>query len=200
MQSISKKGKDMFKKEYLTVPNFLSLSRVLFIPLLLFFVQNEMRLAFLISYLIIASTDFFDGKIARRFNQCTEIGKIMDSYCDLILYLSSAYFIYKLYPNQIIPNMPLLYVLIGTIVLSIVVSLIKNKKVIMMHTWLLKLPSGLLFFYMIFSYFIDTPIALALVIAVYTLGFIESIVIFIKYGDADPDSKSMFHVVMNEDT
>jgi len=153
----------MFKKEYLTVPNFLSLSRVLFIPLLLFFVQNEMRLAFLISYLIIASTDFFDGKIARRFNQCTEIGKIMDSYCDLILYLSSAYFIYKLYPNQIIPNLPLLYVLIGTIVLSIVVSLIKNKKVIMMHTWLLKLPSGLLFFYMIFSYFIDTPIALALV-------------------------------------
>ena len=189
----------MLKKEYLTVPNFLSLSRVLFIPLLLFFVQNEMRLAFLISYLIIASTDFFDGKIARRFNQCSDIGKILDSYCDLILYLSTAYYIYKLYPSQIIPNLPLLYVLIGMIVLSIVVSLIKNKKVIMMHTWLLKLPSGLLFFYMLFSYFINTPYALTFVISVYMLGFVESIIIFIKYGDVDPDSKSLFHVLPTHD-
>ncbi len=187
----------MFKKEYITVPNFLSLSRVLFIPLLLFFVHNEMRLAFLVSYLLIVSTDLFDGQIARRFNQCSEIGKILDSYCDLILYLSTAYFIYKLYPSQIIPNLPLLYVLIGMIVLSIIVSLIRNKKVIMMHTWLLKIPAGLLFFYVLFSYFYDSPYALTFVISVYMLGFIESIIIFIKYGDVDPDSKSMFHVIKN---
>jgi phosphatidylglycerophosphate synthase len=188
----------MFKKEYLTVPNFLSLSRVLFIPLLLFFIFRGMELAFLITYLLVVSTDFFDGKIARRFNQCTEIGKILDSYCDLILYLSSAYFIYMLHREQILPNLPLLYILIGTIVLSIIVSLIKNKKVIMMHTWLLKIPAGLLFFYMLFSYFISTPYALTFVISVYLLGFIESIIIFIKYGDVDPDSKSMFHVILNE--
>ena len=189
----------MLKKEYLTVPNFLSLSRVLFIPLLLFFVHNEMRLAFLIAYLLVVSTDFFDGKIARRFNQCTDIGKILDSYCDMILYLSTAYYIYKLYPSQIVPNLPLLYVLIGMIVLSMVVSAIKNKKVIMMHTWLLKIPAGLLFAYALFSYFIDTPYALTFIISVYMLGFIESIIIFIKYGDVDPDSKSMFHVILAKD-
>jgi hypothetical protein len=82
------------------------------------------------------------------------------------------------------------------IVLSIVVSLIRNKKVIMMHTWLLKIPAGLLFFYMLFSYFFSSPIALTVVISVYLLGFIESIIIFIKYGDVDPDSKSMFHVIL----
>jgi phosphatidylglycerophosphate synthase len=187
----------MFKKEYLTVPNFLSISRVLFIPLLLFFVQNEMRLAFLIAYLLVVSTDFFDGKIARRFNQCTDIGKILDSYCDLILYLSTAYYIYKLYPSQIIPNLPLLYTLIGMIALSMIVSLIRNRKVIMMHTWLLKIPAGLLFFYVLFSYFIDTPYALTFVISVYMLGFVESIIIFIKYGDVDPDSKSVVHLFLS---
>lgn len=186
----------MLKKEYLTVPNFLSLSRVLFIPLLLFFIFRGMELAFLITYLLVVSTDFFDGKIARKFNQCTEIGKMLDSYCDLVLYLSSAYFIYKLHREQIVPNLPLLYTLIGMIVLSIVVSLIRNKKVIMMHTWLLKIPAGLLFFYMLFSYFFSSPIALTVVISVYLLGFIESIIIFIKYGDVDPDSKSMFHVIL----
>ncbi|MCK5128311.1 MAG: CDP-alcohol phosphatidyltransferase family protein, partial [Clostridiales bacterium] len=162
----------MFKKENLTVPNFLSLSRVIFIPLLLYFVHNEMRLAFMIAYLVIASTDFFDGQIARRFNQKSEIGKEMDSYCDLIFYLSTAYYIYKLYPQQIIPNLPLLYVLIGVIVLSLIISFIKIKKPVMMHTWMLKLPSGLCFLYVLFSYFYDTPIALTIVLAVYMLGFI----------------------------
>ena len=184
----------MFKKENLTIPNLLTICRVIFIPLLLFQVHNNMRLAFLITYLLVASTDFFDGLIARRFNQKTDLGKLLDSYCDLILYLTTAYFIYVLYPEQIVPVMPLLYVLIALIVLSLVVSFVKTGKPIMMHTWLLKAPSGLLFFYMIFSYFVSTPWALGAVIAVYMLGFVESIIIFIKYGDVNPDSISMFHV------
>ncbi|MEX1377779.1 MAG: CDP-alcohol phosphatidyltransferase family protein [Eubacteriales bacterium] len=184
----------MFKKENLTVPNFLTICRVIFIPLLLFQVHNNMRLGFLITYLLVASTDFFDGQIARRFNQKTELGKILDSYCDLILYLTTAYFIYVLYPEQITPVLPMLYVLIAIIVLSIIVSIVKAGKPIMMHTWLLKAPAGLLFIYVIFSYFISSPWALGVVIAVYMLGFIESIIIFIKHGDVNPDSKSMFHV------
>ena len=184
----------MFKKENLTVPNFLTICRVIFIPLLLFQVHNNMRLGFLITYLLVASTDFFDGQIARRFNQKTELGKILDSYCDLILYLTTAYFIYVLYPEQITPVLPMLYVLIAIIVLSIVVSIVRAGKPIMMHTWLLKAPAGLLFIYVIFSYFVSSPWALGVVIAVYMLGFIESIIIFIKHGDVNPDSKSMFHV------
>lgn len=148
----------------------------------------------MITYLIIALTDFFDGKIARKFNQTSDIGKSLDSFCDLIFYLSTAYYIYQLYPQQIIPNIPLLYILIAVIAVSFLISLIRIRKPVMLHTWLLKLPSGLLFFYVLLSYFYDTPIALSIVLVTYILGFIEAIVIFIKHGDVDPDSKSIFHV------
>ncbi len=188
----------MFKKENLTVPNFLSLSRVLFIPLLLYFVNNDMRLAFTIGYIIIAFTDFFDGKIARKFNQCTEIGKVMDSYCDLAFYLSTAYYIYKLYPLHLSKNLPMFIALVCIIALSLIVAMIKIGKPVMMHTWLLKIPSALITAYVLFAYFVDTPIAFTVVVSVYMLGFLESIVIFIKYGDIDPDSASMFHVKMRE--
>ncbi len=184
----------MFKKENLTIPNLLTICRVLFIPLLLFQVHHEMRLAFLITYVLVASTDFFDGQIARRFNQKTELGKLLDSYCDLALYLTTAYFIYVLYPEQITPVMPLLYALIGLIILSLIVSFIRAGKPILMHTWLLKAPAGMLFLYVIFSYFYSSPWALGTVIVVYMLGFVESIIIFIKHGNVNPDSKSMFHV------
>jgi len=188
----------MFKKENLTVPNFLSLSRVLFIPLLLFFVNNDMRLAFTIGYILVALTDFFDGKIARKFNQCTEIGKVMDSYCDLAFYLSTAYYIYKLYPLHLSKNLPFFIALVCVIVLSLIVAMIKIGKPVMMHTWLLKIPSALVTLYVLFAYFVDTWLAFTVVVAVYMLGFIESIIIFLKYGDVDPDSPSMFNVIMNE--
>jgi len=88
----------MFKKENLNVPNFLSLSRIVFLPLLFVFVIKDMRLTFLIGFIILGSTDYFDGLIARKFNQKTELGKSLDSIADIFFYVSSAYFIYKLYP------------------------------------------------------------------------------------------------------
>ena len=188
----------MFKRENLNVPNLLSLSRVLFIPLLLYFVNNDMRLAFTIGYVLVALTDFFDGKIARKFNQCTELGKAMDSYCDLAFYLSTAYYVYKLYPLHLSKNLPTFIVLLCVIVLSLVVAKVRIGKPVMLHTWLLKIPSALVTIYVLFSYFVDSPFAFTVVLAVYMLGFIESIIIFIKYGDVDPDSQSMFNVIMNE--
>lgn len=187
----------MFKKENLTIPNLLSLCRIIFIPLLLYFVLNNMKLAFLIAYILVNMTDYFDGKIARKYNQCTEIGKVLDSYCDLTLNLFTAYFIYKLYPEQIIPILPLLYVLIAMVVLSLIVSYIKIGKPVMLHTWMLKLPSALLFVHVVLSFFYSTPITLAAVIIVYMIGFIESMIIFVKYGDVNPDSKSIFHILPN---
>ena len=66
----------MSDNKYITIPNFLSVSRFLFLPILFIFVAREMNIAFLIGYIILGSTDFFDGKIARRFNQKTDIGKL----------------------------------------------------------------------------------------------------------------------------
>ena len=53
------KGVFMFKKENLTIPNILTICRVIFIPLLLFQVHNEMRLGFMITYVLVASYRLF---------------------------------------------------------------------------------------------------------------------------------------------
>lgn len=72
-----------------TVPNLLSFIRILLVPVFAFlfykgYTLNES------SYLIWAVavlgfsglSDFFDGKIARRFNQISELGKILDPIAD----------------------------------------------------------------------------------------------------------------------
>lgn len=74
------------KKEYFNIPNLMGYFRILMIPFFLFLyyradTNGEYLAAFLvlgISYL----TDFFDGKIARKFNMVTDWGKMLDPVAD----------------------------------------------------------------------------------------------------------------------
>lgn len=73
-----------YSHKVLTIPNMLSLLRLLLIPVVvIFFFAFDTKyywtgLVLLISYL----TDFFDGQIARRYNMISEFGKALDPIAD----------------------------------------------------------------------------------------------------------------------
>ena len=70
----------------LTVPNVLSLGRLCCVPLflwLLFGRDNEVAAAVLLAFL--GATDWVDGFIARRYNQVSAVGKVLDPTADRIL-------------------------------------------------------------------------------------------------------------------
>ncbi len=70
----------------LTVPNLLSFGRLLCVPLflwLLFGRDNRLAAAWLLAFL--GATDWVDGFIARRYNQVSTLGKILDPTADRIL-------------------------------------------------------------------------------------------------------------------
>jgi len=185
------------KKEYINVPNALTLSRILFLPLLYLFIIRDMRLSFLVGFVLIGSTDFFDGLIARKFNLVTDIGKSFDSIADLFFYISSAWFLYKLYYEYLEPNSLLLMVFFLLLALSFIISTIFTKKPIMMHTSLLRLNGVLVYILIIFSFFMNTTYFVTTILVIYLLAFTEEIIIFIKYGEVDPDTPSIFSLSKN---
>lgn len=70
----------------LTVPNLLSFGRLLCVPVflwLLFGLETREGAAFLLAFLGI--TDWVDGYIARRFNQVSALGKVLDPAADRLL-------------------------------------------------------------------------------------------------------------------
>jgi len=72
----------------LTVPNALSLVRLACVPLflwLLFGRDNPHGAAWLLA--VLGATDWVDGYIARRFNQVSDFGKILDPTADRVLLL-----------------------------------------------------------------------------------------------------------------
>lgn len=185
----------MSNNKYITIPNMLSVSRFLFLPILFVFVHSGQELAFIIGYIILGSTDFFDGKIARRFNQKTDIGKTLDSIADLFFYISSAYFLAVLYPQYLMPNKILLIVFFSLLGLSFIISGILCKKPILMHTSILRFAAVLVYIAVISSYFLNSTWIIAFVLLVYMVGFTEEIVIFFKHGEVDPDTTNMFRIL-----
>lgn len=70
------------RNQNLTVPNALSALRILIVPVFAWcFLTDRINLA---AALLVLSglSDMFDGLIARKFNQITELGKILDPFAD----------------------------------------------------------------------------------------------------------------------
>lgn len=90
-----------WKKEILTIPNLLSLFRLVLIPVYVVIYLNATELwhYYLSAGILAVSclTDMIDGQVARRFNMITNLGKILDPVADkatqfaLILCLASRY-------------------------------------------------------------------------------------------------------------
>lgn len=72
--------------EVWTVPNLLSIGRLLAVPLFLWLLfSRETRLGAAVLLGVLGATDWVDGWVARRFHQVTELGKVLDPTADRIL-------------------------------------------------------------------------------------------------------------------
>jgi cardiolipin synthase len=72
----------------LTVPNVITVVRLLCIPVflwLLFVVDDQQSAAWLLGGL--GATDWVDGFVARRFDQVSELGKVLDPTADRIVFI-----------------------------------------------------------------------------------------------------------------
>lgn len=90
-----------WKKDIFTIPNLLSIFRLILIPIYIFIYINSRSAAdyYLAAGILAVSclTDLIDGKIARHFNMISNLGKILDPLADkatqftLIICLSLKY-------------------------------------------------------------------------------------------------------------
>lgn len=88
-----------------TIPNLLTLFRILLTPFILYFVITDNLfniIMALLLYIISAVTDTMDGILARKLNQMSEFGAFFDPIADKIL-IWSIFTIFSLKPGLFIP-------------------------------------------------------------------------------------------------
>ncbi|HIY56902.1 MAG TPA: CDP-alcohol phosphatidyltransferase family protein [Candidatus Tetragenococcus pullicola] len=81
-----------WKEEWKSIPNLLSIFRLLLVPIYLYLTlgaDNKQDIYWAAGILIVSGlTDFADGQIARRFDQITNLGKFLDPVADKITQLA----------------------------------------------------------------------------------------------------------------
>ncbi len=73
-----------------TIPNLLSVIRIIIVPIFGYLFLHDQKIPALILLVISGLTDTLDGKIARRFNQVSELGKMLDPVADKITMITIA--------------------------------------------------------------------------------------------------------------
>ncbi len=79
-------------KGVMNLPNKLTISRVAMIPVFVFFFYFTFTSHYLVALAVFGVaclTDLFDGKIARKYNLVTNLGKFLDPIADKVLVLTA---------------------------------------------------------------------------------------------------------------
>jgi len=89
----------------MTIPNVLTILRLIAVPVFLYAsLQGRFTLAFVL-FVSAAFTDMFDGMIARRFNQRSRLGAMLDPAADKTM-LVCGYLFYTLYDRLPLVRIP----------------------------------------------------------------------------------------------
>lgn len=102
-----------WKKEIFTIPNMLSLFRLVLLPIYAYiYLTAEEDFQFFVAGAIMAvscMTDMIDGKIARKFNMISTVGKILDPFADKVTQFTLTFCLSLRYP--ILRSVLLLFVI-----------------------------------------------------------------------------------------
>ena len=153
-KNYQEKSNQPLSNRIMTVPNVLSFLRILMItPFVVLFI-NKQYLAAAIVIVVSGLTDWFDGWIARNFNQMSELGKILDPLADKLTLVAVGICMIFIEPYAAIP--------MGIMVLKDVLMLIGGTIVIKKgiippnSKWYGKL--GTFMFYITVAYIVVTEI------------------------------------------
>jgi len=68
----------------MTLSNIITISRLVLLPFIIYFLLNGQRLAAFLIMLVSLLSDGLDGYLARRLNQESRLGRFLDPICDKI--------------------------------------------------------------------------------------------------------------------
>lgn len=178
----------------MNIPNLLSLFRIVAAPFLLLAGWFEMPTLFFILFGMMLLSDVLDGMIARMLNQTSELGARLDSYGDILTYLSTPVAAWWLWPDLLKGE---LYYIIAAIIIYIlpaVFSLLKFGKLASYHTWITKISAVLMSAGVVVLLGFENNFLFHIAIYFLVIEMVENIAITLILREQKSDIYSIWHV------
>lgn len=185
----------ILRRELLTVPNLLTGFRFVCAPVLLILAWQGHASAFLLLLAMAFLSDVLDGMIARLTGQVTYFGAVLDSWADMITYLTITISAWWLWPDIVRGEALYVGMVVASYVLPVAVGFYKFRALTSYHTWTVKLAAASvgLSFYLLFLAGLSLPFRIAATICV--LAAIEEILISLLSTELHSNVRSVWDVL-----
>ncbi|HRY11531.1 MAG TPA: CDP-diacylglycerol--glycerol-3-phosphate 3-phosphatidyltransferase [Candidatus Nanopelagicales bacterium] len=111
----------------LTLPNVLSALRLLGVPLFLWLILVPQADGWAVALLVVAGfTDWLDGYLARKWNQITRVGQLLDPVADRLYILAT---LIGLLLRGIVPAWLVVLLISRDLILAVVLAVLKRRGV-----------------------------------------------------------------------
>lgn len=183
-------------KGIFTVPNLISVYRLLVFPLILYFAIAGKESLFAIFLVINLLSDAIDGYIARRFKMETELGAKLDSFADNLTYLLVFFGIYVFKLEEFLPHKVSFLIFMGSLLFTVFLSLIRFGKFPSFHLYTTKIGGYIqgAFFICLFTVGFITPFYY-FVICWGIMGAIEHVAIQLVIPEMRSNVKGLYWVL-----
>ena len=162
---------------FLTIPNMLSVARLVVVVPELYFAAVGNKVVFLVLVSFALFTDSIDGAIARWLRQDSLLGAKLDSLGDLATYVSIPICGWLLWPDIFIAEWVFAVMAILSYVLPVMVGLMRYRRVTSYHTWGAKLSAVLMGAAVLMLFMDISPWPFRIFTPIATLAGIEEIAI-----------------------
>jgi CDP-diacylglycerol--glycerol-3-phosphate 3-phosphatidyltransferase len=187
------------KKSFWTIPNILTLYRILVFPLIIIWIFSGRENLVGIFIAINLFTDWLDGIIARALKIQTELGAKMDSWADTGTYICAFLAIYFFKWEEVKPHLLFVYVFLSVWLLSYIIVFIKFKGLIGLHTYLFKATGYVQGAFIIILFLFGFYVWLFYVcMLVGILACIEEIIIFFVLEKPRTNVKGLYWILNNK--
>lgn len=179
-------------KKKLSIPDWLSLYRILSVPLLLAFILLDERLLFGTFLLFSFLTDSLDGFLARRWNIVSQRGAQLDSVGDAIAFTVGLVGIFHFERTFFIDQIELIVAAFSFYIVQLLAAYIRYGMPSSFHTYLAKLSALIQGVFMIWVFYFGVELWLFyLVLAFSVLETIEEIILIILFPKWKSDVKGL---------
>lgn len=179
----------------LTLPNLLTGFRFVAAPVLLWLAWHGYPHTFMGLLAIAFITDMLDGMVARLTGQVTQFGAALDSWADVITYLTISLCCWWLWPNVVIRELPYVGLIVASCLLPALAGILKFGRFTSYHTWGVKIAAASmgLTLYVLFLGGPTWPFQLAAVICI--IAAIEEITITLLLPEPESNLRSVWDVL-----
>ena len=184
----------MKKQIPLTIPNILSLSRIILAPLLIVAGYFGIEVLFFMIFGLMLLSDVLDGFLARILHQTSEIGAKLDSYGDIATYLTAPLAAWLLWPELMYAQRYYIFLAIFIYVLPALFALIKFHQLVNYHTWITKLSAVVMCVGMLILFVFQNPFLFHVAILILCIEAIENILITLLIDTPRSDVRSLWHI------